>query len=292
MGGDDTMKTWHFFIGILAVLLIVSAPALAISKSDLISYYKGQSVPAMPIPTPTVTPTPAPTQNPQIPAWLFPYPSVLPWDDSSFNQPLVDWKTNILDNLRDEYSGGYNDFRDSVTIKKPNIYLYSDRDLIARVRLAPEHAITVSEPLYQPGKGWLAKIRNGSLNGNGDFLFYEALVPDAGWQKEQGYVIRASHRGQDMAEMLGQYGFNEKETVDFVDYWTQHLAEGADYVFYPLETGAVDRLMPLSISPEPDHVSRIWFYAEPLVSAPDPVTSPEKIVREGFYVVEWGVMIR
>ena len=37
---------------------------------------------------------------------------------------------------------------------------------------------------------------------------------------------------------------------------------------------------------------RIWFYAEPLVSAPEPVTSPEQILREGFYVVEWGVMVK
>jgi hypothetical protein len=27
------------------------------------------------------------------------------------------------------------------------------------------------------------------------------------------------------------------------------------------------------------------------VSVPEPVTSPERITREGFYVVEWGVII-
>ncbi len=176
--------------------------------------------------------------------------------------------------------------------KKPNVYLYSDRDLTARVRLAPEEAITVSEPAYQPGKGWRAEVRNGSLNGAGDFLFYEALVPDSGWQKKEGYVIRASYREQDMAFMLGEYEFNEKETVEFIDYWASHLLEDVDYVFYPQETDAVDRVMPLYISPKPDEVMRIWFYAEPVESAPEPVTCPEKIVREGFYVVEWGVMIR
>lgn len=40
---------------------------------------------------------------------------------------------------------------DDIPIYKPNIYLYSDRDLTARVRLAPEDTITVSEPVYQPG---------------------------------------------------------------------------------------------------------------------------------------------
>jgi hypothetical protein len=177
------------------------------------------------------------------------------------------------------------------TIRKPNIYLYSDRDLTARVQLAPEHAITVSEPVYQPGKGWQAEIRNGSLNGAGDFLFYEALVPSPGWQKEEGYIIRAAYREEDMASMLGEYGFNEKETREFIDYWAGCLTGEADYVFYPQETGAVDRVVQLHISQEPDEVSRIWFSIEPLVRAPEPVRSPEKIIRNGFHVVEWGGMI-
>ena len=175
---------------------------------------------------------------------------------------------------------------------KPNIYLYSDHDLTAQVRLMPEGAIIVSDPVYQPGMGWQAAIWNGSLNGKGDFLFYEGLVPDSKWQKREGYVIRATYRGQDMAFMLGQYGFNEKETAEFIDYWVSHLPGDVDYVFYPQETEAVEQVMPLIISPEPDHVMRIHFYAEPRVSTPEPVTSPEKIVREGFYVVEWGVIVK
>jgi hypothetical protein len=181
--------------------------------------------------------------------------------------------------------------KNDILYGKPNIYLYSDRDLTAQVRLAPEYAITVSEPVYQPGKGWRAEIRNGSLNGKGDFLFYEAKGSDYDWQKEEGYIVHAASREQDMTVMLGQYGFNEKETVEFIDYWASHLIEDIDFVFYPQETAAVNQVMPLSIIPKPDHVMRIWFYAEPLVSIPEPVTSPEKIVREGFYVVEWGVII-
>lgn len=185
-----------------------------------------------------------------------------------------------------------NDIEDLPSIGKPNIYLYSDHDLTAQVRLMPESAITVSDPVYQPGMGWQAAIWNGSLNGKGDFLFYEGMVPDSGWQKREGYVIRATYRGQDMAFMLGQYGFNEKETAEFIDYWVSPLPGDVDYVFYPQETGAVEQVMPLIISPEPDDVMRIWFCAEPLISAPAQVTSPEKIVREGFYVVEWGVMVK
>lgn len=146
--------------------------------------------------------------------------------------------------------------------------------------------------MYQPGKGWQAEIRDGSLNGKEDFLFYEALVPDRGWQKEEGYVIRAESREQDMTVMLERYGFSGKETADFVDFWAIYLTPGVDYVLYPQETGAVDQGISLSISPGPDEVSRIWFYAEPFESVPESVTSPEKIVREGFHVVEWGVLIK
>ncbi len=181
---------------------------------------------------------------------------------------------------------------DVPSVGKPNIYLYSDRDLTARVRLFPETAITASDPPYKPGLGWKAEIRNGSLNGKGDFLFYEANGHDSGWQKEEGYIIRGAYREQDMASMLGEYGFNEKETDEFIEYWACHLAGDRDYVLYPQETDAVNQDIPLSIIPEPDAVTRIWFYAEPFVSAPGPVTNPETIIREGFYVVEWGVIIQ
>lgn len=183
-------------------------------------------------------------------------------------------------------------FREDTSVDKPNIYLYSDRDLTARVRLVPEHAITVSEPVYQPGKGWQAEVRNGSLNGAGDFLFYEALVPNSGWQKNEGYIIRAAYRLEDLASMLGQYGFNEKETSEFIEYWAGRLHGDVDYVFYPQETGAVDKVLQLHITPEPDQVSRLWFLIEPLAGAPEPVQSPETIIRSGFYVVEWGGMIQ
>jgi len=245
-------------------------------------------IPPDPNPTPTVIPTPVPTQAPPI------------WSSLVVPDSYIKTKSSYLDSLSGLFSKkpefGISDdtavFSDDTAISgKPNIYLYSDHDLTARVRLAPEYAITISDPVYRPGKGWRAEIRNGSLNGAGDFLFYEAVVPDSVWQKERGYVIRAAYREQDMASMLGQYGFNEKETVEFIDYWANHLVEDMDFVFYPQETEAVNRDMPLTIRPKPDHVMRIWYYAEPLVSAPEPVTSPERIVREGFYIVEWGVII-
>jgi hypothetical protein len=332
------MKIWPLLIGIIVILAIFCSPGFAIpSKSDLISFYKGQSVPTTP------TPTPIPTPTPQTPSWYItptstPINQVQPvgsisvisdpagasvYLDGTFkgftpititgvsptcgflDQPgrirgyyineehfphqikltkmgyqeytisdvlVTEGKTTsvsatltpisawfVLPSKEELISADYWETQSSghyatdlPSAGKPNIYLYSDRDLPAQVRLAPENAITVSEPAYQLWKGWRAEVRNGSLNGTGDFLFYEALVPDAGWQKKEGFVIRAGYREQDMAFMLGQYGFNEKETVEFIDYWARHLAGDVDYVFYRQETGAVNRVMPLYISPQPD----------------------------------------
>ncbi len=59
------MKTWPLFVSIVIILAIVCSPALAISKADLISQYKGQSAPTIPTWTPTPIPTkPTPTPTP------------------------------------------------------------------------------------------------------------------------------------------------------------------------------------------------------------------------------------
>lgn len=280
------MKTWGIIVGIILVLAFVCSPVFAISKSDLISYYR--TLPVSPV-RPDTTPDSSKNHDSHFPSFPIISPNSSKWT-LPFRLPDLYLKPNYS---YTPYDYQTIIFTDSTSMsEKPNIYLYSDRDLVARVRLAPEWSITVSNPVYQTGVGWAAEIRDGSLNGNGDFLFYESVVPDSVWQKDEGYVIRAEYRSEDMVSMLGPYGFNEKENAEFIEYWASHLIENVDYAFYPQETGAVDRVMPLYVSPKPDEVSRIWFYAEPLVSVPGQVTSPEKIVREGFYVVEWGVVIR
>jgi hypothetical protein len=56
------MKTWGIAISILLLFVLLSSPVVAVSKSDLISFYKGQPAP------PTVIPTPTPT--PSLPSWF------------------------------------------------------------------------------------------------------------------------------------------------------------------------------------------------------------------------------
>jgi hypothetical protein len=76
------MKTWLRILGILVIFVILCSPALAVSKSDLITYYRTNpeslftTTPEKPIPStiPTVTPTPQPT-TPS--SYLWPFPEFL-----------------------------------------------------------------------------------------------------------------------------------------------------------------------------------------------------------------------
>jgi hypothetical protein len=56
------MKNLRLVISIVVILAIVCSPALAISSSDLIAQYRGQSATTIPTVVPTTTPTTAPTQ--------------------------------------------------------------------------------------------------------------------------------------------------------------------------------------------------------------------------------------
>lgn len=178
-----------------------------------------------------------------------------------------------------------------IPVYKPNIYLYSDIDMTVKVNLYPADWITESDPIYTD-KGWTAQIIDGSLNGTEDFLFYEAIVPDEGFQMEEGWVIDADNRNSDMTKILDDYGFSEVEKNDFLEYWTEKLDADTDYLFLPQETECIELLMPLVLSEEADKMYRIWFYIIPYanqeVNEPNDI---EVIERSEFTVVEWGGML-
>jgi hypothetical protein len=80
------MKSWHLFIGIVVILAIVCSPALAISKSDLISQYKGTSSPTIITPIPTPTPSPL-TFGPSVGGDIYPHIPASYYEWSKFPAP-------------------------------------------------------------------------------------------------------------------------------------------------------------------------------------------------------------
>lgn len=178
-----------------------------------------------------------------------------------------------------------------VTAKKPNIYLYPEAKTDITVTFEKPGRLTASIPDYM-GEWSVAATPDGTLtdsDGNSyGYLFYEALVKKNAFQSEEGFLVPAEKRDDAFRRILTAYGFNKQETADFIEYWSDYLKNGADYIMYPILTEDVDAAMPISFSAEPDSIYRIWFgfavYSGGEIKTP--VITP--IVRKGFTVVEWG----
>ncbi len=222
----------------------------------------------------------------------------------------------------DPYDRSWNEIPDpntGIPVYKPNIYIYSNRDMAVNVKLSQYERITESIPEYDINNGWDAAICNGSINGSNDYLFYEALIPDEGFQKQTGWVINASEGRngggnsleEDLNRIVDLYKFNETEKKDFLEFWCGMLDSKTSYAVFPQETAIVDKIMPIDISPVPDNTCRIWFYFSPLGSggetaatavmpsftttdATPGITEPdniESIRRSDYTAVEWGGLI-
>ncbi len=200
------------------------------------------------------------------------------------------WFANKLNEINNAGIGP-----DGLPVKKPNIYLYPEKDTLLTVTLGNPDLITVSDPLYENGWNIMAKP-DGSLILNDckyTYLFYECLADPHAFETEYGFEISAAKREAVFRNILSRYGLNTTEINDFVEFWTTELDENTDYVMYPQSQDLVDELMPLHISEDPDSILRLWF----LFEKADPertVTEPDvsSFSRNGFSVVEWGGAVR
>ncbi|PKM76423.1 MAG: hypothetical protein CVU90_12155 [Firmicutes bacterium HGW-Firmicutes-15] len=174
-------------------------------------------------------------------------------------------------------------------VYKPNIYIYCDQDIEVNVQLKPYRYITASIPEYDPTEGWTAKVYQGSINGGDDYLFYEAKVPDNHFQRREGFRIKGKSLRTDLWCLMEMYDFNVKETADFVEYWFDKLPQTDNYVFYPQDTETIEKIMPLTVTPAPDTIERLWFLIEndrgQYIQTVFPI---DKVTRNGLAVVEWG----
>ncbi len=175
--------------------------------------------------------------------------------------------------------------------KKPNIYLYPETETEITVTFEKPEYLTSSIPDYT-GAWTVTAAPDGRLtdiNGNSyGYLFYEALVKKKAFQTEEGFLVPADKRDETFRRILTSYGFNEQETADFIEYWSDYLKDGADYLMYPMLTDGVDAAMPISFSVRPDSIYRIWFGFAFYDGGEIKTPAVTPIVRDGFTVIEWG----
>lgn len=213
---------------------------------------------------------------------------------------------NLMNNADNDFLRGFDNMVSSLfqNIKtalgigcyKPNIYIYGADGELVEVIFGEPGLLVTSDPYYSAEDGWRVIAENdGTLrDGNGreyGYLFYESATEKTMFETEEGFYIEGARRAEILEEILRDYGFNEREISDFVEFWNQKLEAGVDYLMYPQYTEAVDAAMPIEISPAPDNVCRIWFVFEEYRQQDYEPADVIPFVRTGYSVVEWGGMI-
>ncbi|MCX6777303.1 MAG: hypothetical protein NT157_00250 [Candidatus Micrarchaeota archaeon] len=181
-------------------------------------------------------------------------------------------------------------------VYKPNIYLYPEKTMTVKVSLElPKGYLTVTDPKIS-GSGWEVTAHpSGELDLGGatyPYLFYEAKTLP-GFDLGRAWVVKDDELGAWFDEMLPKMGLNAKETKDFTEYWNTNLPKADYYRISLLSREDLNEVVRLKVEPKPDTVIRVMLVVEGLdgpVDAVKPViATPE---RNGFTVVEWGVILK
>lgn len=182
-----------------------------------------------------------------------------------------------------------------ILVYKPNIYIYPEEKstLFVSLDFPQGGKIVASAPEY--GNGWDIFVdTNGKINGEFDYLFYESSQPDV-WQHEKGWVVERDELHDFFIENMSEYGFSEKEIQDFTEYWIPRLKASEFYAIYPQGKNLIDRVIELNTSKEPDNILRLFYVIQEtkeLVNSNLQEPEIEQFSREGFFISEWGVVLK
>ena len=175
---------------------------------------------------------------------------------------------------------------------KPVIYLYPEKTMKVFVNVEPEGGISVSEPELADGWNVVAtpdsKIYNFGDRGVYPYLFWEGYAYDF-VTPEEGFVVGNDGVEKFFDEKLAVLGMNEVEIADFKEFWVPRLNEDPYYFITFISQEDFDEYAPLTVSPEPDSVIRVFFDYKGLDK--EVKVEEQKLVtpkRNGFTVVEWG----
>ncbi len=199
------------------------------------------------------------------------------------------------DSLGDWQIFASTDFAPLAECGKPVIYLYPKQTTSVRVRV--DAAITKSEPKYPDGGWQVLAYPSGKLEYQGQTypnLFWEGLgngfYPN---YQDHGEVVTQEQLIPTVKEQLKLLGLNEKESSDFLEFWQPRFPQTPYTRLTWLGTSEMNALAPLTVSPQPDTMIRVFLEFEGLQQ--HKVLIPQRLShqkRVGFTLVEWGGLLR
>jgi hypothetical protein len=176
---------------------------------------------------------------------------------------------------------------------KPVIYLYPPKTTAVSVNVKPTNGIYYSEPTIS-SNGWNVTAQPSGALTTADgkvwpYLFWEGFAANFITPKE-GFVVAKQDVSNFFDSKLSFLGLNQKEITDFKDFWLSRLQDKPYYFITFIPQGVFNTYAPLTVSPTPQTVIRVFFdyrgLDQPVVVAPEKLTAGP--ARNGFTVVEWG----
>lgn len=191
-----------------------------------------------------------------------------------------------------------NDYQygDPVEVGKPVIYLYPEETTDVSVQLQFEGTIIADYPNYDPLlKGWkVTAYPDGSIVNHADgkeysYIFWEGITKEKiDWDLSTGFVVKGEDSRVFLQQKLAEMGLTPNEYNEFIVYWYPILQRNPyNLIHFSIQQYA--ELAPLTISPTPDSLLRVFMVYKPL-EQPEAIIEQEleAFERDGFTVVEWG----
>lgn len=180
-----------------------------------------------------------------------------------------------------------------IVVYKPNIYIYPKEqiELSVKISFPMGGKIVMSIPEY--GNGWNVLVdTSGLINNTYSYLFYESTQPDV-WQRNYGWTIRTEELESFFKTNLSDYGFNNREINDFIDYWIPRLKDYPVYSIYPQTKEIIDNVIQLDLSKQYDSILRLFYVIKGHYQLQDKLIAPaiDIFIRDGYVITEWGVLL-
>lgn len=231
--------------------------------------------------TPSVTPTGGPTVTPG--PTSTPGPSPTPWTKPKCRDYCQIPEPTPLPPSCVDFSKCYDS----------PLYLYPQTE--TNVKIQVSGATLFSDIPEMENNSWNVKAYpDGKIRSRGgeySSINY-SYIGDPQPPPPYGTVVDKKDLAITLKRFAEKLGLNEKETNDFVSFWTNTLPTTPYYLvsFYPKETA--QKIIQYSIRPEPNSFLQIIMYFKPLeykVKLPPP-TFP-KFERKGFVAVDWSGVV-
>ncbi|MBN1184943.1 MAG: hypothetical protein JXB49_21845 [Bacteroidales bacterium] len=178
---------------------------------------------------------------------------------------------------------------------KPNIYIYPEENIELSVSISFPQGGDIIESIPEYGNGWNVYVdTNGIIDNAYTFLFYESIQPDI-WQRYSGWTIKQTDMECFFSENLEAYGFRGQEIDDFIEYWIPRLNDYEYYCIFPQTSELIKTVINIEFSNQPDNLLRLFYVIEgyydlPMKELDEPIIDT-RFNRDGYFVVEWGVVL-